>query len=183
MLLFFADLYAVPPQQAAAEVQRLALMLDFADLLQRRCGTLSTGQKQRVNLARALIHQPVVMLLDEPALGMDVVGSQVVAEYIELLRAEGKSVILTTHHLDEAQRQCSRFGLLHRGQLVCEGTLDELRASTQCDSLIQMFLKLSKIGPALRLTGATAKAAIKEAQSSAKIVADILRESEGVNPT
>ena len=97
------------------------------------------------------------MLLDEPTLGLDVIGTQVVTEYIEHLRAEGKAVILTTHHLDEAERLCSRFGLLHQGQLVCEGTLAQLRASTGCQGLMQMFLTLSQIGPALRRTaqGAT----------------------------
>jgi sodium transport system ATP-binding protein len=157
MLLFFADLYAVPLAEAEVELTRLGRLLDFAPLLQRRCATLSTGQKQRVNLARALIHRPPVMLLDEPTLGLDVVGSQVVTEYIEHLRAEGKAVILTTHHLDDAERLCSRFGLLHCGNLVCEGTLEELRATTGCHNLIQMFLKLSQIGPALQRTneGAT----------------------------
>ncbi len=150
MLLFFADLYAVPLVEAREELQRLASLLDFSGLLNRRCATLSTGQKQRVNLARALIHRPPVMLLDEPTLGLDVIGTQVVTEYIEHLRGEGKAVILTTHHLDDAQRLCGRFGLLHRGRLVCEGTLAELRAATGCQSLTEMFLKLSHIGPALR---------------------------------
>jgi ABC-2 type transport system ATP-binding protein/sodium transport system ATP-binding protein len=149
MLLFFADLYAVPLVQAREELQRLSVLLGFTDLLRRRCSTLSTGQKQRVTLARALIHRPSVMLLDEPTLGLDVIGSQVVTEYIEHLRGEGKAVILTTHYLDEAERLCSRFGLLHQGRLVCEGTLEELRASTGCHTLIQMFLKMSQIGPAL----------------------------------
>jgi ABC-2 type transport system ATP-binding protein/sodium transport system ATP-binding protein len=153
MLLFFADLYAVPLVEAEDELMRLARLLDFTGLLQRRCATLSTGQKQRVTLARALIHRPPVMLLDEPTLGLDVLGSQVVTEYIELLRGEGKAVILTTHHLDEAERLCTRFGLLHRGNLVCEGTLEELRASTGCHTLIQMFLKLSQIAPALKWAG------------------------------
>jgi sodium transport system ATP-binding protein len=159
MLLFFADLYAVPLVQAREELKRLAFLLGFADLLERRCATLSTGQKQRVNLARALIHRPSVMLLDEPTLGLDVIGTQVVTEYIEHVRGEGKAVILTTHHLDEAERLCSRFGLLHCGQLVCEGTLDELRERTGCQNLIQMFLKLSQIGPALRQTSQGAASA------------------------
>jgi ABC-2 type transport system ATP-binding protein/sodium transport system ATP-binding protein len=153
MLLFFADLYAVPLVQARGELDRLAALLGFDELLDRRCGTLSTGQKQRVNLARALMHRPPVMLLDEPTLGLDVVGSQVVAEYIDHLRAEGKAVILTTHHLDEAERRCTRFGLLHRGQLVCEGTLAQLRDQTGCQSLIDMFLKLSRMAPALNKDG------------------------------
>lgn len=150
MLLFFADLYAVPMDRARAELDHLARLLVLDDFLEQRCATLSTGQRQRVNLARALIHRPPVMLLDEPTLGLDVLGSQVVTEYIDHLRSEGKAVILTTHHLDDAERHCTRFGLLHRGELVSEGTLAELRDRTGCHSLMEMFLKLSQIGPALR---------------------------------
>jgi ABC-2 type transport system ATP-binding protein/sodium transport system ATP-binding protein len=159
MLLFFADLYAVPLVQAREELHRLSVLLGFADLLKRRCSTLSTGQKQRVNLARALIHRPVVMLLDEPTLGLDVLGTQVVTEYIEHLRTEGKAVILTTHHLDEAERLCSRFGLMHRGRLECDGTLEELRAATGCRTLRQIFMTLSQVGPALQRSGEGARSA------------------------
>jgi ABC-2 type transport system ATP-binding protein/sodium transport system ATP-binding protein len=149
LLLFFADLYAVPAAAATQELHRLTRLLGLEDLLSRRCANLSTGQRQRVNLARALIHRPPVMLLDEPTLGLDVLGSQVIMEYIELLRREGKAVILTTHHLDDAERLGTRFGLLHKGRLVIEGTLAELRQRTGCESLIDMFLKLSDVGPAL----------------------------------
>ncbi len=149
MLLFFADLYAVPADQADTELTRLSQLLGLHDILERRCVNLSTGQRQRVNLARALIHRPPVMLLDEPTLGLDVLGSQVIIEYIEHLRREGKAVILTTHHLDDAERLCTRFGLMHLGELVSEGTLGELRERTACQNLIDMFLKLSKVGPAL----------------------------------
>jgi ABC-2 type transport system ATP-binding protein/sodium transport system ATP-binding protein len=149
MLLFFADLYAVPPGAARAELHRLSNLLGLTPFLSQRCATLSTGQRQRVNLARALIHRPPVMLLDEPTLGLDVLASQVVVEYIGHLRSEGKAVILTTHRLDEAERLCTRFGLLHQGRIVSEGTLPELRAATGCDGLVEMFLKLSQVGPAL----------------------------------
>jgi ABC-2 type transport system ATP-binding protein/sodium transport system ATP-binding protein len=66
-----------------------------------------------------------------------------------LLRNEGKAAIVTTHRLDEAERLCDRFGLLHRGRLVREGTLIELRDSTGCNGLVDMFLKLAEVGPAL----------------------------------
>jgi ABC-2 type transport system ATP-binding protein/sodium transport system ATP-binding protein len=149
MLLFFADLYDVPPEVARAELERLAGLLGLADLLDRRCATLSTGQKQRVNLARALIHRPPVLLLDEPTLGLDIVGSQVVVEFVEQMRGEGKAVILTTHQLDDAERLCDRFGLLHKGRLVLAGTLAELRAQTGCRTLVEMFVRLVHQGPVL----------------------------------
>src|SRR4051794_3453939 len=149
MLLFFADLYGVPLADARAELKRLAELLALTEFLGQRCSTLSTGQRQRVNLARALIHRPPVMLLDEPTLGLDVLGSQVIVEYISLLRAEGKAAIVTTHRLDEAERLCDRFGLMHRGRLVEEGTLAELRTRTGCGNLVEMFLKLADVTPTI----------------------------------
>jgi sodium transport system ATP-binding protein len=151
MLLFFADLYGVSPAEARAELGGLAELLGIGELLGRRCATLSTGQQQRVNLARALIHRPPVLLLDEPTSGLDVLGSQVVVEFVAHLRKQGKAVILTTHRLDEAERLCDRFGLLHRGKLVCTGTLGELRASTGCAGLTEMFINLVRPEPALKV--------------------------------
>lgn len=141
MLLFFADLYDVPPRVAEANLQRLAALFGLAEFLDRRCATLSTGQKQRVNLARSLIHDPPVILLDEPTRGLDVLGSKVIFDYIAAARSAGKAVIVCTHRLDEAERQCDRFGLLHRGRLMHEGTLAQLRAATGLQSLTDMFLQ------------------------------------------
>jgi ABC-2 type transport system ATP-binding protein/sodium transport system ATP-binding protein len=148
-LLFFGDLYGVAPPAAAAEADRLAHLFGLEGLLRRRCGTLSTGQRQRLNLARALVHRPPVLLLDEPTHGLDVLGSQVVAEFVAHARTEGRAVILTTHRLEEAERLCDRFGLLHQGRLIRTGTLPELRAATGCAGLVEMFLKLAQTGPML----------------------------------
>lgn len=139
MLLFFADLYGLPPQEARNNLRMLADLFDLSPLLDRRCSLLSTGQRQRVILARALIHAPPVVLLDEPTRGLDVLGSQVVVDYVRRLRDEGKAVIVSTHRLDEAERLCDRFGLLHQGKLRMEGTLAELRTMTGCMTLVDMF--------------------------------------------
>ncbi len=142
MLLFFADLYGVSTRQAKDNLRQLSQLLDLTRLLERRCSTLSTGQRQRVTLARALIHSPPAMLLDEPTRGMDVLGSQVVVDYIGRLRDRGIAVIVTTHRLDEAERLCDRFGLMHEGRLLHEGTLQELRRATGFDTLVDMFRQL-----------------------------------------
>jgi len=141
MLLFFADLYGTPPEQAENNLEKLAGIFQLHDYLDRRCATLSTGQKQRVNLARSLIHDPPVLLLDEPTRGLDVLGSKVIFDYISGARDAGKAVILSTHRLDEAERFCDRFGLLHRGRMMHEGTLAELRAATGLATLTEMFLR------------------------------------------
>jgi sodium transport system ATP-binding protein len=144
MLLFVADLYDIDPKLAQQRIADLSRLLDFESYLDRRCGVLSTGQKQRINLARALIHDPPVMLLDEPTRGLDIVGSQVVFEYIQHLRTEGKAVIICTHRLDEAERFAGRFGLLHEGTLKHLGTLKELQQQTGETLLTTMFINLLK---------------------------------------
>ncbi len=140
MLSFAADLYDIEPSVAANQIRELARLLDFRTIMGQRCATLSTGQKQRVNLARALVHDPPVMLMDEPTRGLDVVGSKVIFDYIAYLRSVNKAVIVCTHRLDEAERLCDRFGLLHRGVLRETGTLDELRQKSGRDNLTDMFL-------------------------------------------
>ncbi|WP_254513753.1 ABC transporter ATP-binding protein [Anatilimnocola floriformis] len=141
LLLFFADLYGVPDAEAARNLATLTDLFDLSSFLDRRSSTLSTGQKQRVNLARALMHDPPVLLLDEPTRGLDVLGSKVIFDFIAAARGLGKAVIVSTHRLDEAERLCDRFGLLHKGKLMHEGTLAELRARTGCETLTDMFLK------------------------------------------
>ena len=142
MLMYFADLYAVDQELARERLEDLASLLDLRNFIDQRCSTLSTGQKQRVTLARGLMHDPPVMLLDEPTRGLDVVGSQAIFRFIDLLKQRGKVVLLSTHRLDEAERVCDRFGLLHRGNLQFEGTLNELRTATGKQHLVDMFIAL-----------------------------------------
>jgi ABC-2 type transport system ATP-binding protein/sodium transport system ATP-binding protein len=142
MLTFFGDVYGMVPTRIDGRIDELAELLDLDEFLGQRCTTLSTGQKQRLNLARALIHDPPVMLLDEPTLGLDVVGSQIIFNYIDMLKQQNKAVILCTHRLEQAQRVCSRFGLLHHGRMVMHGTMDELRSQSGRDDLVEIFIDL-----------------------------------------
>lgn len=146
MLLFFADLYGLPPARAAEQLEKLASLLELSAFLDQRGATLSTGQKQRVLLARGLIHDPPIMLLDEPTRGLDVFGSHVVFDYIRHLRDEGKSVIVSTHRLHEAEGLCDRFGLLHHGRLQIEGSLEQLRTQTGLETLAEMFMAFARDG-------------------------------------
>jgi ABC-2 type transport system ATP-binding protein/sodium transport system ATP-binding protein len=147
MLLFYCEIYGITGSEAQRRVAAASEMLGCGPFLDQRCGSLSTGQRQRVNLARAIVHDPPVMLLDEPTLGLDVVASQVVFDYIGQVRDSGKSIILCTHRLEQAERVCNRFGLLHQGVLVQEGTLQELRERTGQQSLVEMFLRMIERTP------------------------------------
>ena len=139
-LRFFASIYGTAPDRIEVRTAELGEQLAMHDFLDRRCGVLSTGQTQRVNLAKALVHDPPVMLLDEPTLGLDVLGSQVVFDYLELLKQRGCAVILSTHRLEQAQRVCDRLGLMHQGQMRLSGTWTEIAATTGYTSLVDAFL-------------------------------------------
>ena len=142
MLMFAADLYDVPNALARKRVDELAELLNLVGFLNQRSATLSTGQKQRVNLARALVHDPPVMLMDEPTRGLDIVGSKVVFDYIDHLRSRNKAVIVCTHRLAEAERICDQFGLLHHGVMRRMGDLESLRRETGQPTLTDMFIEL-----------------------------------------
>jgi len=142
ILHFFADGYGLSRQLGGQRVRELSQIMELDSFLDRRCANLSTGQTQRVNLARALVHDPPVILLDEPTRGLDVVGSKIVFDYVAMLRDSQKIVVVCTHQLDEAERLCDRFGLLHQGKMAYQGTLAELREQTGLSGLVEIFLNL-----------------------------------------
>jgi len=142
MLTFFGDVYGMSQLDTRNRIEELSRLLRVGPVLDRRCAGLSTGEKQRINLARAMIHDPGVMIFDEPTLGLDVVGSQAIFEHIDLLREQNKAIILCTHRLEQAQRVCSRFGLLHEGTMAFGGTLEELKQQTGRRDLVEIFVDI-----------------------------------------
>ncbi len=142
LLRYFGELHHMEPARAMARADELIRWLNMHEFADLRCGALSTGQKQRVNIARALIADPKVLIMDEPTLGLDVLSNRVILEFIKRERAEGKTIILSTHYLDEAETMCDRIGLLHNGKLVAEGDLQSLRAQSGEERLSNIFLKV-----------------------------------------
>ncbi len=125
-LELFARLYRVPPALAAERVESLLVRLGLWDRRDAAAATLSKGLKQRLGLARALVHEPPVVLLDEPTANLDPEAATLVRDVLGELRAEGRAVVLNTHRLEEAERVCDRVGVL-RGHLVAVGAPDDLR--------------------------------------------------------
>ncbi len=142
LLRFFARLHGMNDGAVQARVEHLIEWLGMADFADLRGGALSTGQKQRTNIARALVADPPILIMDEPTLGLDVLSNRVILEFIVRERAAGKTIILSTHYLDEAETMCDSIGLLHQGRLVAEGTLDELRRFAGEERLSNIFLKV-----------------------------------------
>lgn len=142
VLRYFGELHGFDTKRAKDRAESLIEQMGITDFADQRCGTLSTGQKQRTNIARALIADPPVLIMDEPTLGLDVMSNRIILDFILTQREAGKTIILSTHYLDEAENMCDMIGLLHRGQIVAEGTIDELRESAGTERLSSIFLKL-----------------------------------------
>ncbi len=142
VLDYFATLYDIPPAVRRERIARLVEWLDMGSFVNLRCGALSTGQKQRTNIARALIADPRVLVLDEPTLGLDVLSNRVILEFIRSQAGAGKAVLLSTHQLDEIDTMCRRMGLIHNGLLIAEGELSDLKQRTGRLRLSEVFLHL-----------------------------------------
>ena len=142
ILRFFGRLNQADPVWLQSRIDELVSELDMAEFLGRRCEQLSTGQRQRTAIARALVHDPKVLIFDEPTANLDVVSSQFILKRLVTEAERGKAVLLSTHHLDEAELVCHRIGVVHRGRLLAEGTAAELRERVGAESLTQAFLEL-----------------------------------------
>ncbi len=142
VLRYFGELHGFDRRQAVDRAEVLIGEMGITDFADQRCGTLSTGQKQRTNIARALIADPPVLIMDEPTLGLDVMSNRVILDFILAQREAGKTIILSTHYLDEAENMCDMIGLLHRGGIAAEGTIDELREQAGVERLSSIFLKI-----------------------------------------
>ncbi len=143
LLAYFARLFGLPADGAAARIAALTQALQLAPFLGRRCEALSTGERQRLSIARAMLHDPAVLIFDEPTAGLDVLASRFLRAFVRAERDRGKAVIFSTHYLAEAELLCDRIGLLHQGRLIAEGSPPALRAAAgDAPSLEEAFLRL-----------------------------------------
>jgi sodium transport system ATP-binding protein len=116
--------------------------LEMNEFRDRPCDKLSTGQKQKVSIARTLVHDPPVMIFDEPTLGLDVMTARSIVAFIRECRDHGKTVVFSTHVMTEAEKLCDRIGIIHNGRLLAEGTLEELRAQYKLHDLEDIFVQI-----------------------------------------
>jgi sodium transport system ATP-binding protein len=148
LLTYFGRLHGMAADRVSARIDWIAQTLDFAALLDRRCETLSSGGRQRVSVARAVLHDPPVLILDEPTVGLDVLATRFLRDFVRAERERGKTVIFSTHYLAEAELLCDRIGLMYRGAMLAEGTPVSLRAAAggaangPASSLEEAFLAL-----------------------------------------
>lgn len=143
-LEFVAGLWSMEPDLARSRADTLLGSFGLGPHASERCGGFSKGMRQKVALAGALIHEPRLIILDEPLTGLDAGSARQVKTVLSGLVAQGVSIIMTTHILEVAERMADRIGIIARGKLVAEGTLEELRqrASADGNSLEDIFLEI-----------------------------------------
>jgi sodium transport system ATP-binding protein len=141
MIAYFGELNGLGEAALKARIKQLADELDMHEFLDRRCDKFSTGMKQKTSIARTLIHDPAVMIFDEPTLGLDVMTARAIVKFVRECRNRGKTVIYSTHVMSEVEKLCDVIGIIHDGKLVAEGTLAELQARFGEKDMEEIFVK------------------------------------------
>ena len=149
-LMYFGRLNGLADSEIATRAGRIARELDMEDFMDRRVEKFSTGMKQKLSIARMLIHDPEVMIFDEPTNGLDVMAARAIVQFIRACRARGKTVVYSTHVMREVEKLCDRIGIMHDGRLLAEGTLDELRTRYGERDLEEIFVRVAVGIPAGR---------------------------------
>jgi sodium transport system ATP-binding protein len=144
---YFGRLNGLDEATLKKRVDDIFNRLEMNDFRDRRCDKLSTGMKQKTSIARTLVHDPSVMIFDEPTTGLDVMTARTIINFISECRERGKAIIFSTHIMSEVERLCDFIGIIHDGKLLAEGTVSELRAEYAEHNIEEIIVKV--VGPLL----------------------------------
>jgi len=139
-IAYFGSMYGMDRTAIEQRIKRLSQMLEMDSFLDRRVGPFSRGMKQKVAIARTLVHDPQVILLDEPTTGLDVTAATMFRQMIGTLQAEGKTILFSSHNMGEIDKLCKRIALIHKGRLQYAGTLQKLREQYGMQDLDDLFM-------------------------------------------
>ncbi len=142
MVEYFGRLHGIPHDELTDRMERLFDRLQMNEIRDLLGAKMSTGMKQKVSIARAIVHDPPVMIFDEATAGLDVLVARALLDAVAELRDQGKCIVFSTHIMREAERLCDRIAIMHRGRILAEGSLEELRDSWQHDDLEELFFQL-----------------------------------------
>jgi len=141
-IAYFGELNNMDKSALKQRIDQLAKIFDMEEYINRKTGSFSKGMKQKVAFARSIVHNPEIMLFDEPTSGLDVTAIRNVHEFIRNCKSEGKTIIFSSHSMDEVEKLCDRIGIIHKGKLVDTGTIEELIAKHNGNTLEDIFVKL-----------------------------------------
>jgi sodium transport system ATP-binding protein len=139
---YYGDLHGLPKADLENRIEELTQTLDMGDFIDRRTEGFSQGQRVKVAIARAMIHKPQTVLMDEPSNGLDVMSTRALRKYILSLKSGGHSVVLSTHIMQEVAALCDRIVIIAKGEVAADGSADELLARSGCSTLEDAFVKL-----------------------------------------
>src|ERR1700722_2890977 len=142
MVEYFGRLHGLEERTLQRRIDEIFERLEMNDFRDRRCDKLSTGMKQNASIARTLVHDPSVMIFDEPTLSVDVMAARTIVAFIRECRESGKTVVFSTHVMSEVEKLCDHIGIIHGGKLLAEGTLPELRTKYGIQDLEDLFVKV-----------------------------------------
>jgi sodium transport system ATP-binding protein len=140
-IAYFGRLNGLSEAAIVARVARLADELDLHEFLDRRVEKFSTGMKQKTSIARTLVHDPAVLIFDEPTIGLDVMTARNIVRFVRDCRTRGKTVIYSTHVMSEVEKLCDIVGIIHHGRLVAEGSLAELGQRYGVQDMEEIFIR------------------------------------------
>ena len=142
MVSYFGRLYGLPARTVEARADELFERLQMTEIRDRLCSKMSTGMRQKVSIARALVHNPPVLIFDEATVGLDVLVARTLLEIVSQLRDQGKCIIFSTHIMREVEKLCDRVAIMNHGRILAEGKLADLREQHEENDLEELFFKL-----------------------------------------
>ena len=135
-------MYGMEKDVVEKKIDEISEILSMNDFIDNRIEKLSTGQTQRASIARCLIHDPEVYIFDEPTLGLDILSSAAIIDFMKKEREAGKTILYSTHYMEEAEYLCDRIIMIHQGKIISEGTPEELKQEIGKDNLREVFAEL-----------------------------------------
>lgn len=142
VIQYFGKLNGIGKDKVASRLKELSQWLKMDDFLDVRCSKLSSGMAQRVNIARTIIHDPQVMVFDEPTVGLDIISARSIIEFIDFCKSQNKTILFSTHIMREAERICDEIAIIHKGKIFAQGTVDSLKKVAEEEEFEDAFVKI-----------------------------------------
>ena len=192
-LRYFAELYGVPPREQRDRIASLLEMVGLTGREKERVEGFSRGMRQRLHIARGLLHDPAVLFLDEPTIGIDPVGARELRATIATLREQGKTILLTTHYMFEADELCDRIAVIRGGEIVAEGTPKDLKQRVSAghvvevetfgvpDTTVDVVRSLAGVRTAAVEDRGQAQVLIVQVEPGSEVTSSVLGSLNGVN--
>ncbi|WP_298836738.1 ABC transporter ATP-binding protein [Clostridium sp.] len=141
-IMYFAQLNGMSEIDAKKSIEELVCELEMSEFIDKRVGKFSRGMKQKVAIARSIVHKPSVMLFDEPSTGLDVSATRLIQDFIFNCKSEGKAIVFSSHSMVEVEKLCDRVVIIHKGKVVEQGTISALKSKYNNEDMEDIFVKL-----------------------------------------